>query len=133
MAIIAKVGVPSLSTPTPVDPSRIGPLPIGEDIAAGDACYIKSDGKIWRSTAVAAAAAAEVHGFAVEAGLVAQRQNLSIFADVNINYGSAMTPGAFIYLSAVTAGAIDTASSANQLKPVGIVVDATRIRVCRTF
>jgi hypothetical protein len=132
MAIVAKVGTPSLCTDTPCDSDRLPPLPIGEDIAAGDACYIKSDGKIWKSTAVAANAAAEVHGFAPAAMLVAQRQTMSLYCNVNFTYGSAMTPGAWLYLSAVTAGAIDTASSANQLKPVAFVFDATRIRVGRT-
>ncbi|HMF59212.1 MAG TPA: hypothetical protein VK595_02500 [Vicinamibacterales bacterium] len=132
MAIIAKSGTPSLCTDTPCDAMRLPPLPVGEDIGAGDACYIKSDGKIMKSTAAAATAPAEVHGFAPNAVLFAQRQTLSLYSNVNFNYGAALTPGAYVYLSAVTAGAIDGASSANQLKPIGFCVDATRIRLFRT-
>jgi hypothetical protein len=134
MAIVAKSGTPSMCSPEPCDGHKYGDdILVGEDVAAGDACYIKSDGKVWKSTAVAAAAAAEVHGWAAHAAKVAQRQVVTLYFDVNFKYGSGLTPGAYLYLSAVTAGAIDTASSANQLKPVAVVIDATRIRVTRTF
>lgn len=134
MSAVTKVSAPSLATKLPPDTCKIGPYPIGEDIAAGDACYLKSDGKFWRSTAAAATAAAEVHGFAVEAALVAQRQSISLHTRVTLTYGSGLTPGAYLYLSASVAGGLDTASSANQLAPIGLVMpDGARVRVKGTF
>lgn len=132
MAAVTKVGTPSLCTDTPCDANRLPPLLVGEDIAAGDACYIKSDGKIWKSTAASANAAAEVHGWAPAAAKVGGRQPLSLYTNVNFNYGSALTPGAYLYLSATTAGGLDTATSTNATKPIAFVVDATRIRGFRT-
>src|ERR1044072_2374943 len=91
------------------DTNKLGPLLVGEDIGAGDPCYIKtSDNKIYRSTAVAADAAAEVDGWAPTAALVAQRQTLTLLHDVQINYAaSGLSPGTYLYLS-TTAGTIQT-------------------------
>jgi hypothetical protein len=126
MATIAKSGTPSLSSVLPGQDKTISGLLAGEAIAAGDACYIKSDGKVWKSTGAAANAAAEVHGWAArEAGV---GEAVTLVFDVNIRYGAAMTPGAKFYLSA-TAGLIDDAPTTGGVAPIGFVVDATRIRV----
>jgi hypothetical protein len=135
MAAVTKGSNVSLCTPLPNDSNKIGPLLVGEDIAAGDACYIKtSDGKIYRSVGSAAAAAAECDGFAPVAALVAQRQTLSLFHDVNMNYAaSGLSPGTYLWLSTTVAGGLDTASNVNQTKPFARVIDATRIRALRTY
>jgi hypothetical protein len=126
MADIAKSGTPSLSSVLPGQDKTISGLLAGEAIAVGDACYIKSDGKIWRSTGAAANAAAKVDGFAAVAAPVGEA--VTIVFDVNMYYGSGMTPGARIYLSA-TAGAIADAATTGGTAPIGFVVDATRVRV----
>jgi hypothetical protein len=100
-------------------------LTCGEDIAAGDACYVKNDGKIWRSTGAAANAAAKVRGFAPYAAK--SGETLTLLFNVTFNYGASLTPGADVYLSGATAGAIADASSTGGTAPVGFVVDATRI------
>jgi hypothetical protein len=53
---------------------------------------------------------------------------VTLVFDVNINYGSGLTPGAKVYLSA-TAGAIDDAATTGGTAPIGFCVDATRIHV----
>jgi hypothetical protein len=126
MADIAKSGTPSLSSVLPGQDKTISGLLAGEAIAAGDACYIKSDGKIWKSTGAAANAAAKVDGFAMVAAPVGEA--ITLVFDVNMYYGAAMTPGARIYLSA-TAGAIADAATTGGTAPIGFVVDATRVRV----
>jgi hypothetical protein len=126
MADIAKSGTPSLSSVLPGQDKTISGLLAGEAIAAGDACYIKSDGKVWRSTGAAANAAAKVDGFAAIAAAV--NEAVTLVFDVNFYYGAAMTPGARIYLSA-TAGAIADAATTGGTAPIGFVVDATRVRV----
>lgn len=134
MAVIAKVGTPSLCTDTPCDANRIGPLPVGENIAAGDPCYIKSDGKWWKSNGAAGqTTAAEVDGWAPTAALVAQRQTLTCYRNVNFRYGSGLTPGASYFLGEAATGTIQApVATSAQTKPIAFAVDDTRIRVLTT-
>lgn len=126
MAVIAKSGTPSLSSVLPGQDKTISGLLAGEAIAAGDACYIKSDGKIWKSDGTSANAAAKVDGFAAKAAAV--NEAVTLVFDVNFYYGAGMTPGARIYLF-TTAGTIGDAATTGGTAPIGFVVDATRIRV----
>lgn len=129
MATIAKAGTPSISTTTPCPAHHISGLVAGEAIAAGDLCYVKSDGKVWRSTGTAANAAAKVDGMVLQAAAVGD--GCSLYFDVNVRYGSGLTPGARYYLSA-TAGAIDDAATIGGTAPIGFAIDATRIRVLQS-
>lgn len=126
MAQVAKSGTPSLASVNPPQNCQIAGLLAGEAIAAGDACYIKSDGKIWKSTGAAANAAAKVDGFAATTAIAGDPVTLHF--DVNIRYGAGMTPGTRLFLSA-TAGTLADAASTGGTAPVGFVVDATRIHV----
>jgi hypothetical protein len=127
MADIAKSGTPSLASVLPPQSQTTSGLLAGEAIAAGDLCYIKSDGKIWLSTGAAANAAAEVIGIAAQAA--SSGAPVTLFHDVTFHYGAGMTPGAKIYLSGATAGALADAASTGGSKPIGYVVDATRVHV----
>jgi hypothetical protein len=124
MAAVAKTITPSVCTPLPVDSDRLPPLPLGEDVAAGDACYIKNDGKIWRSIGTTLAApAAEVHGYAPISGKAAQRQTMSLYLGVDFAYGpNNLTPGSYLFLSGTTAGGLDTIASTGGTKAVALVV-----------
>ncbi|MCA1589170.1 MAG: hypothetical protein LC730_06210 [Acidobacteria bacterium] len=126
MAVIAKSGTPSLCSVLPGQDKTIVGLLAGEAIAAGDACYIKSDGKVWKSDGTSANAAAKVDGFACVAAAVGEAVTLAF--DVNFRYGAGMTPGARIFLF-TTAGTIGDAATTGGTAPIGFVVDATRIRV----
>lgn len=126
MAVIAKSGTPSLCSVLPGQDKTISGLLAGEAIAAGDLCYIKSDGKIWKSNGTSANAAAEVHGMACKAAAVGEAVTLAF--DVDFRYGAGMTPGAKLYLAA-TAGLIDGAATTGGVAPIGYVKDATRIHV----
>jgi hypothetical protein len=134
MAALAKSGTPSLCTDTPCDANRIGPLLVGEDIGAGDACYVKSDGKWWKSNGAAGqTTAAEVDGYAPTAAKVAQRQTLTCYRNCNFRYGAALTPGARYFLSeTVTGGLQTTVATSAQAKAIGFAVDDTRIRLVPT-
>lgn len=127
MADISKSGTPSLATTLPGPENTIGGLLAGEAIAAGDACYIKSDGKVWKATGAAANAAAVVNGFAAKAA--SSGAAVTLLRDVTFNYGSGLIPGALYYLSGVTAGALADAASTGGTAPIGFAVDATRIRL----
>ena len=127
MADIAKSGTPSLATTLPGPENTIGGLLAGEAIAAGDACYVKSDGKIWRATGAAANAAAVVNGFAAKAA--DSGAAVTLLRDVTFHYGASLTPGARYYLSGATAGALADAASTGGTSPIGFAVDTTRIRL----
>lgn len=125
MAEITKSGTPSPCTPLIPALQRLSELVAGEAIAAGDACYIKSDGKIWRSTGAAANAAAKVDGFAAMAAGVGQP--VTLITESNWYYGGveAMNPGARVFLSGTNAGQLADAASTGGTAPVGYVIDAT--------
>lgn len=127
MADIAKSGTPSLST-IGIDPGsqKLPTLYAGEAIAAGDACYIKNDGTIWRSTGTAANAAALVRGFAPTKANAGEA--LTLVHNVIFNYGASLTPGADYYLSA-TAGALADSASTGGTGKIAYAIDATRIYV----
>lgn len=128
MADVAKSGTPSLSTRLPCAGHNVGSgLTAGEAIAAGDACYIKSDGKVWKATGASANAAAKVDGFAAMAAALGEA--VTLFTDVTFRYGAGLTPGARYYLSGATAGALADAASTGGTAPVAFAIDATRIRV----
>lgn len=131
MAEIAKSGTPSLSSVLP-NPSanKISGLLAGEAIAVGDACYIKSDGKVWRSTGAAANAAAKVDGWALVAA--AANEAVTLVFDVNIRYGATLTPGARYFLSGTVAGGIADAASTGGTAPIAFAIDATRIRALQS-
>lgn len=116
-----------MSSVLPGQNDTVSGLKAGEALGAGDACYVKSDGLVWRSTGAAANAAAKVRGFAAEACAVGEA--VTLYHDVNFRYGSGLTPGIDVYLSGATAGGLDTAASTGGTAPIGYVVDATRIHV----
>lgn len=128
MADIAKSGTPSVST-LGLDPGsqKLPTLLTGEAIAAGDACYIKNDGLIYRSTGAAANAAAKVRGFAPTKAN--SGESLTLVHSCVFQYGSGLTPGADYFLSGATAGALADAASTGGTAPIAYAVDATRIHV----
>ena len=130
MAQVAISGTPSLSSVQPPQNCSIVGLVAGEAIVGGAACYIKSDGKIWNSNGTSANAAARADGIAATSA--AAGEALTLYRHVNFRYGSGMTPGARLYVSA-TAGTLADAATTGGTAPVGFVVDATRIHFHGSF
>jgi len=128
VAEIAKSGTPSVTT-IGLDPGsqKLPTLLTGEAIAAGDACYVKNDGLIWRSNGAAVAAAAQVRGFApykANSG-----ETLTLVHACVFQYGAALTPGADYFLSGTVPGGLADAASTGGTGKIGYAVDATRIFV----
>lgn len=96
----------------------------GEAIAAGDLCYIASTGKVMRSNGTAVGVAAKVRGIAAKAADI--NKAVSLYRGVTYNYGSGLTPGADVYLSA-TPGALEDVATIGGTAPIGFCEDATRI------
>jgi len=128
VAEVSKSGTPSLATVNPGAEHRITGLLAGEALAAGDACRINAaDGRVYRASGAAAGANAKVRGFAAVATAVGEA--VTLFHDVNVRYGAALSPGADLFVSGVTAGALADVASIGGTGAIGYVIDATRIRV----
>jgi hypothetical protein len=126
MADIAKSGTPSISTVTPCPAHHISGLVAGEAIAAGDMCYVKSDGKVWRSIGTAANAAAKTAGMALQAAAVGE--GCSVYSGVNVRYGAGLTPGRGVLHRRRRRRARRRRDDRRDC-PVAYAIDATRIRV----
>jgi hypothetical protein len=127
MAAVTLTGTPSLATPLPCPAHTIGGLLAGEAIAAGDLCYIKSDGLVWKATGASANAAAKVRGMALLAAQVGEA--VSLYHGVDVRYGAGLTPGADLFLSGATAGLIVDTASTGGSAPIGYVKNATVIHI----
>ena len=126
MAELTRSGA-SLASLTPGSDQLVACI-AGEALVAGDACYIRaSDGRAMRSTGAAAGAAAKVRGFAVTAKAVGEAITLAF--DVRFNYGTALTPGADLYVSGTVPGGLADAASIGGTGAVGYVVDANRVHL----
>ncbi len=131
MAALAKSGTPSVCSATPSrEHSIVGRL-AGAAIAAGDACYLNADGKVYPSTGAAVNAAAVVDGFA--AGAAPINEGVTLFHDVHFYYGAGMTPGTNYYLSGTVAGGLDTVASTGGTVVVARAIDATRLSLKRSW
>lgn len=126
MAAVTLTGTPSLATTVPCPAHTIGGLLAGEAIGAGHLCYIKSDGKVWKSNGTAADAAAQVAGIALVATAVGEA--VSLYHGVTVRYGAGLTPGAKLFVS-TTAGLIEDAATTGGTAPIGVVIDATRVHI----
>ncbi|HYC50686.1 MAG TPA: hypothetical protein VEB19_06185 [Gemmatimonadaceae bacterium] len=126
MATITRVSPsPDMST-CQLLPQPYSGLLAGEALLAVQPLYIKtSDGKLYKSNGTSANEAAEFVGFsarACDAG-----EPVTVFGlGARFRYGSGMSPGALLYVSA-TGGALDDAATTGGLAPVAIVVNATDI------
>jgi hypothetical protein len=129
MAVIAKSGTPSVASLLPQANDKITGLYCGENLAIGDACYVKSDGKVWRATGAAANAAAKVDGYAATNAYVAQTDPVTLIDNCVWAYGSGLTPGASVYLDSTTPGALNDTATTGGTAPIGKVIDTTRIKL----
>ncbi len=129
MAAVAKSGTPSLATRLPDVSCQVGSgLVAGVAIAAFDACYIHTDGTVLLSTGAAVNAAAKVDGYAAHAA-AAIGEAVTLLEGIDVRYGAGLTPGARLFLSAATAGALSDTATTGGTAPIGHVIDATRVRL----
>lgn len=136
MSAITKSGIVSLASKLPPEQARFGSgLICGEDIVAGDACYVKpADGLVYRSIGTTAGAdASRVVGFALIDAHAAQADAVTLIRDVDLRYGAgflaAVQVGKPLYLSGTVAGGLDTAASTGGTGVIATIIDDTRIRV----
>ena len=130
MAEIMKAGTPSVVSALTLAANRINGSLAGEAIAAGDACYVDSDGRAYRSIGAAVGEAADVRGFAAAAA--GRGEAVVLVFDVTLRYGEGLPSGENLYLSATVPGGLADAPSPGGTRPVAFLVDATRIHVLQS-
>lgn len=129
MADITKNSTASMDVNQGMKAPVIAGLVAGEAIPAVAPCYIKSDGKVYKavSTQTTISGIADVHGFSPKAYNVGEA--ISLYgAGARFDYGTGLTPGAYLYVSA-TAGALSNVAVATLDKPCALVINATDIIV----
>lgn len=103
----------------------------GEAIGLLDPVYMKSDGKYWKSNGTSANAAAECDGFCLRA-VDAADEPITVAHDFIAQYGTGLTPGASLFVSA-TAGGLDAAATTGGTKRVARVMeDGKRVHFLST-
>lgn len=105
------------------DTKHSGNLFAGMALSGGDACYIDTGGKVFKSQDTGASAAqAQVHGYTPRSYSV--NEACTLFHGIEVGYTDASggTPGAKVFLSASVAGGLDTAAS-NSHAPCGHFVN----------
>ncbi len=130
MVEIVRVGVPAVLSPLVLAGNRISGPPAGEDIVAGDACYLTGDGRAYRSIGAAPDEAADVRGFA--AASVRRGEAVTLVFDVILRYGEDLPCDGALYLSGTIPGGLADAPSPGGEWPVAFVVDATSIHALQS-
>jgi hypothetical protein len=128
MALLTKHASASVDASTTMFAEQLSGLVAGEDIAILDACYVKSDGKVWRSNGTADNAAAKFDGIAAQAASAGQ--GVTLFGrGTRARYSNGgLTPAALYYVAA-TAGRLDTAATTGGLVPIAKAISANDIRI----
>lgn len=126
MAVITRASV-SLDTSTGQFASQIPDLVAGEALVIGDAVYVKSDGKLWKSNGTAATAPAGFVGIVARAAAAGDAVT-AFGVGTRFRYAAGMTPGAPLFVSG-TAGALADAATTGGPNPVARAITATDILI----
>jgi hypothetical protein len=123
LVALSTKAIASLSSLEPPAGHRLSGLIAGEDIFAGAACRIDDDGMVYLSSANAANANADVHGWAWRT--VKQGGAITLGFHERMMYGDSLTPGAPLYLSAdnTKKGRLDTAPGTGSPLPCAFVME----------
>jgi hypothetical protein len=128
MAEVTRVTTNSLASLLPDPSQKITGLVAGEVLTPGDAVYIKgSDGRVYKSSGAAATEAAHVDGWVLLDSSIGDP--CTPVHDLNLEYGSGLTPGTRYFLSAANPGKLVDAASTGGVAPVAFAVDSRRIHV----
>jgi hypothetical protein len=129
MALVTKSSVVKVdASSAQFAPQISGDVFAGEDLAAGDACYIKqSDGLVYRSNGTAATEPASFDGMTPKAYLSGAAVTL-YGPGTKFEYATGMTPGIRLYLGA-TAGRLDTGATTGDATGVAETITARVIQI----
>ncbi len=130
MSEIKKVGTPTVVSVLTLSANRLSGAQAGEALAAGDACHVGGDDRVYRSRATAPDGADSVRGFA--AADASQNAPATLVFDVTLRYGAGLPAGASLYLSTIVPGGLADSPAATAQPEVAFVVDDTRIHVLQS-
>ena len=133
MALVTPVAFPSGNTnANMLNPSLAGDLFAGEALLQVAPCYIKaSDGKVYMSNGTAVNEATGFAGFTPTAYAAGEAVTLHTIG-AQFGYGTALTPGAKLYIAA-TAGRLDTVATVGDTIGVARAIDAHHIQATRAI
>lgn len=130
LTIASNVSIDAVSTQKA---SFISGLLAGEDLPAGAPCYIKNDGKVYKSvTTVTNGIATQpaFAGFAVDD--VSAGEPVTLFGKgARMNIASGMTPGQVFWISDTAGFLSDAVVLTGDVSPVAMAISATDIVVIR--
>ena len=127
---IRRSGALAVTSTLVLGSNRITGLLAGEDLAAGDACYVDLNDRAYRAIAAVPGAAADVRGFALADTLAGA--DLTLAFDVNMRYGEALSGSTSLYLSGAVPGGLSNAPSAGGKSAVAYVVSDTEIHLLQS-
>ena len=131
MATVTRATDASMDASTGMFAQHLAGLVAGENLDVVAPCYIKtSDGKVYMTNGTAANEAAEVIGFTPRSAKAGEP--IALFGyGARFRYGTGLTPGNRLYVSA-TAGRLDDAATTGDTKGVAVVLNSTDIMVVRS-
>lgn len=99
----------------------------GENLSKGDICYVKSDGKMWKSLA-SDVTKMPVVAMANEDMLAEATETFKLFGDITVDTWS-WTPGSLLYAGETEGTLTHTrpSDSGDQVQVLGVAVSSTRI------
>ena len=131
--VVTKSAKASVDTSTGLVNQPITGLIAGEDIGNCDLVYIKNDGKVYKATAAAADAAANIAGIAPRAANAGEPITILPGPGQVAKYSdAALTPGAILYLGE-TAGALSSIATTGDTVGVAQAIDSSNIRLTRAI
>jgi hypothetical protein len=126
MADLTRSASASMDASTGMYAVQVTGLLLGEDCDAVDAMYIKTaDGLLWVADGSAADEEAEFIGFTPRAGKAGQPMTV-YSCGARFRYGTGLSPGAKLYLSA-TEGILADAASTGGVRQIAVVINTTDI------
>ncbi len=103
----------------------------GEAITAGAACYVKSDGLIWLSVAIAAGVGAQFDGICLTDAVAGE--TVTIFQQgYKIRIGAhGLAIGAFLFASVTPGAMADATAGSLPEEPIAKAITATEVEITR--
>lgn len=130
MANLTKSGKPELATFMPSTDCRITGVDVNVDATAGDVVYLDATSGQWKKSIASSSSAASRFGIGILHDDKYAGQPTTVFTHARFHYGSGLTPGQLFWVSADTAGALQTAAPYTNATPVAFAIDDSKIEFC---
>lgn len=131
MADITKLSTASMDAISAMRSDYFSGLTAGSAIAVADAVYIDSNGEVQQAIASVVSTGSLVAFIGLAPKAVEDGQPITVFGrGARFGYGSGLTPGQVLFVSASVAGALTATANTGDM-PVAICVSTTDIQIIR--